>query len=85
MVQLHFMDEPMTADEFKAFLVFCRTNYNVSDSRLAKILGCHRISITRWQKSGAPRYIGLACAAAVNGLSPWKPDSHSNPQHNTGS
>ena len=75
----------MTAEEFKAFLSHCRKSYNISDSRLARILGCHRISISRWQKYGAPRYIGLACAAAVNGLSPWRPDDHSNPQPDQGS
>lgn len=40
--------------------------------RCAEMLGCDKNSITKWKREGAPQYIGLACAAIIQGLEPYQ-------------
>jgi hypothetical protein len=63
----------MTAEEWTAFVKFAKKEYGVTNSTLAKVLGIHRVSVKTWQKTGTPDSIGLAVAAVVAGLDPWKP------------
>jgi hypothetical protein len=61
----------MTADDFEDFYQLVKREYSVSDTMMAKVLGCSRPSLNKWRKQGAPLYIGLACTAVINGLDPW--------------
>jgi hypothetical protein len=49
-----------------------------SEELAAAILGCSRNKIRQWREQGAPLYIGYACRAIANGMTPWGKDSEEN-------
>jgi hypothetical protein len=58
----------MTADDFNAWL----TLMSYSDAEAARELGIgSRNTIAKFRASGAPAYIGLACAARAMSSKPW--------------
>ena len=64
----------MTANEFEHWL----DRLWLSDGEAARLLGVSRKRIKHFRQSGAPIYIGLACAAVACKLHPWasRPPSH---------
>lgn len=62
----------MTAADFSAWVDLMKATRKWSAAQCARELGCGVNQITRWRASGAPPYIGLACAAIAFGLPPWK-------------
>jgi hypothetical protein len=63
----------MTARQFAAWLDAMREVNHWSERRCAKELGVGVNQPTRWKRNGAPKYIGLACAAVAVQLPPWAP------------
>jgi hypothetical protein len=61
----------MTPADFTAWVAYMRAAHNLSEHKLVALLGCGPNQITRWKKTGAPAYIGLACAALAAGLQGW--------------
>jgi hypothetical protein len=59
----------MDADDLAAWL----KEMKLSQTQAALRLGTHRTSIQLWLKTGAPFYIGLACAALSAGIGPYLP------------
>ncbi len=57
----------MTANEFENWL----DRLWLSDGEAARLLGVSRKRIKHFRQSGAPIYIGLACAAVAYKLHPW--------------
>jgi DNA-binding transcriptional regulator YiaG len=56
---------------FAEWLAEMRQKLNWTQEVCARQLGCAENSITAWREKGAPRYIGLACAALDAGLPPF--------------
>jgi len=50
-----------------------REHHRLSLLNASLALGCSKTSLVKWEKggAGAPKYIGLACAAYSQGLRPW--------------
>lgn len=59
----------MSGDDFAAWLA--HMGYNIGDAATA--LGVGRNTVPRYAKEGAPRHIGLACAALARGMKEWRP------------
>lgn len=58
----------MDADEFKGWLEFMKFN----DAEATRALGVgSRNTVAKFKAEGAPRYIGLACAALALNARPW--------------
>ena len=57
----------MTAKEFENWM----DRMWLSDGEAAGLLGVSRKRIRHFRESGAPIYIGLACAALARKLHPW--------------
>jgi transcriptional regulator with XRE-family HTH domain len=58
----------MTAEEFNSWLKAMK----ISGAEAARLLGVNVNTITRYKKSGAPKSVGLACAALYHRLGEWK-------------
>jgi DNA-binding XRE family transcriptional regulator len=69
----------MTAEEFRIFIDYMREEYGAPRYKIAQALGCHRVTISKYEQTGSPPYIDLAIAAIVNDLDPWKPDREHQP------
>jgi hypothetical protein len=63
----------MTAEQFQIFLEMMKTEYDAPRNRVAAALGCHRTTISSWEKNGCPVYIDLAISAMLAGLDPFEP------------
>jgi hypothetical protein len=59
--------------ELEAWIAFMKEGQGWTHARCAVALGVHPTQMSRWKKDGAPRYVGLACAAIVAELEPWAP------------
>lgn len=57
----------MTADQFTAWMK--HMNLGIGDA--AERLGIGRNTVPRYQREGAPKHIGYACAAIAMGLPEW--------------
>lgn len=64
----------MESNTFEHWYQYMRSK-EISQDSMATILGTTSIQIARWRKSGAPPYIGLACAAIEENLSTWSLDA----------
>ena len=62
----------MTSTDFAAWVAMMKATRGWSARRCSRELGCGVNQIARWSESGAPLYIGLACAALTFGLPPWR-------------
>jgi hypothetical protein len=58
----------MTPNEFNAWLAAMK----ISGAEAARLLGVTPNTITRYRRAGAPRSVGLACAALFHRLGEWK-------------
>lgn len=58
----------MTGDDFTAWMK--HMHLGVSDA--AERLGIGRNTVPRYMKEGAPKHIGLACAAIAMSLPEWQ-------------
>lgn len=58
----------MTAHDFTTWMAHRRLNVGAA----AEALGVGRNTIPRYMKEGAPKHIGLACAAIAMGLPEWE-------------
>lgn len=58
----------MTAEDFNAWIAHMGLNVSTA----AKALDLSRNSVMKYQREGAPGYIGFACAAIAFGLPAWK-------------
>jgi hypothetical protein len=58
----------MTPNEFKAWLAAMK----ISGADAARLLDVTPNTITRYRRQGAPRSVGLACAALYHRLGEWK-------------
>jgi hypothetical protein len=63
----------MTPSDFAAWVAHMKATQRWSGARCARELGCGVNQIKRWSATGAPAYIGLACAALTFGLPAWRP------------
>jgi hypothetical protein len=61
----------MSAEDFAAWVAHMKESRGWSARECARQLDCGINSIANWSKTGAPLYIGLACAALAFGLPPW--------------
>jgi hypothetical protein len=61
----------MTAADFAAWVAHMQAARKWSKRECARQLNCGINQIGRWSRTGAPRYIGLACAALASGLPEW--------------
>ena len=57
----------MTASDFQQWL----RDMGISGARAAEMLGVTANTITRYRRIGAPKVIGLACAALYHRLRGW--------------
>lgn len=62
----------MTASEFAAWLAAMKANREWLQKDCAEALGVQPRQIGRWKEAGAPRYVGLACSAIIQGLEPYQ-------------
>lgn len=62
----------MTAAQFTKWVAEMKEKQSVNKTECASLLGCGRNQVTTWQKTGAPHYIALACAALVIRLEPYR-------------
>lgn len=62
----------MTAPDFAAWLALMKARAGWSKRRAARELGATPNTILNWERSGAPPYVALACAALAYGLAPWR-------------
>jgi hypothetical protein len=58
----------MTATEFQAWLAALK----ISGAEAARLLDVTPNTITRYRRHGAPKVVGLACAALFHRLGEWK-------------
>jgi len=58
----------MTAAQFSAWLAAMK----ISGAEAGRLLGVNPNTITRYKRDGAPKAIGLACAALYHRLGEWK-------------
>jgi plasmid maintenance system antidote protein VapI len=58
----------MTANEFAAWLAAMK----ITGAEAARLLHVTPNTVTRYRREGAPRAIGLACAALFHRLEEWK-------------
>jgi hypothetical protein len=65
----------MNPQDFATFVSLCKQRRGWSKSELSKRLGCGINQIGIWAENGAPRYIGLACAALEQDLEGWRAPS----------
>lgn len=63
----------MSPADFSAWVAHMKATQRWSARECARQLGCGVNQIARWRESGAPLYIGLACAALIFGLPSWRP------------
>jgi len=68
----------MTPADFAAWVEEMLKTRGWTRQRCSVELDCGINQIARWSRSSAkiPRYIGLACAALVEELEPWKASRH---------
>jgi len=62
----------MLASDFAAWVANMKATRKWSARECARQLGCGINQIGIWSETGAPPYIGLACAALSFGLPAWK-------------
>jgi hypothetical protein len=64
----------MTHESFNAWRLLINRGKErpLSERETAELLGCSRVAVRNWSKTGAPRYIGLACSAILHGLPAWE-------------
>ena len=60
----------MTPSDFTAWAALMKER-GWSARECARRLGCGVNQVRVWSDTGAPLYIGLACAALVRGVKPW--------------
>lgn len=58
----------MTPNEFQAWLAAMK----ISGAEAARLLDVTPNTITRYRRKGAPRSVGLACAALFHRIGEWK-------------
>lgn len=58
----------MTGLDFKNWTA----HMDISNRQAALLLGLSRDTVTKYAREGAPRHIGLACAALAHGLTEWR-------------
>lgn len=58
----------MTSSDFEIWIA----HMGWSQRRVAKELDLSRNTVARYLIDGAPRHIGLACAALAHGLTEWR-------------
>lgn len=61
----------MTGTDFASWVAAMAAERSWSKRRCARELHCGNHQIRIWAATGAPHYIGLACAAIDIGLQPW--------------
>jgi hypothetical protein len=69
------LTKKMTAEDFREWMLRMRLQRDWTATECSRRLGCGGNQVFVWQKTGAPRYIALACAALAFGLPPWRPPS----------
>lgn len=62
----------MAAPDFAAWVALMKATRGWSARRCARELACGVNQIAIWSETGAPLYIGLACAALAYGLPAWR-------------
>ena len=62
----------MTPADFAAFVALCKERHGWSKSEIARRLGCGRNMVSEWMEREPPYYIGLACAAVLYDLPPFR-------------
>lgn len=68
----------MTPEDFTAWVASMKDTSGWSERECTRQLGCGINQITRWKASGAPLYIGLACAALSIGIKDWTSNGRMN-------
>jgi len=61
----------MDANDFAAWVTTMKETRGWSERECTRQLGCGINQITRWRQSGAPEYIGRACAAITLDIPSW--------------
>jgi transcriptional regulator with XRE-family HTH domain len=51
----------MSAESFSSWVEHMRENHNWTLADCQRALGCGVNQVSRWMKTGAPKYIDLAC------------------------
>ena len=62
----------MAPTDFALWVAHMKATRKWSARRCARELDCGVNQIAIWSKTGAPNYIGLACAALAFGLPAWR-------------
>jgi hypothetical protein len=65
----------MTQDEFAAWVGYMLKQFGMNQRECGEAIGVQEVQISRWLRrtKPLPLYIGLACAAVVADLAPWRP------------
>ncbi len=63
---------PMSAEDFCAFVSMMDVRNGWTSRKLAVALGVSETTMTTWKAKGAPRHVGLSCAAIAFGLPAWR-------------
>ena len=64
--------ERLSGADFAAWLSWARQYRGWNVREAARQLGCARDTVRAWKTNGAPRHVGLACAALTRGFAPWQ-------------
>jgi len=61
----------MDASTFSAWVAYMKATRGWSDKDCTERLGCGINQVARWRRTGAPHYIGLACASLALDIPAW--------------
>lgn len=63
----------MTPEAFNYWLwsMHPDADLRLTDRDAGSALGCHRVTVAKYRKEGAPKFVALACSALARGLGPW--------------
>ena len=61
----------MTPADLTRWLADMKATHNFTRLECARQLGIFPSQFSRWKQKGAPVYVALACAALLEGLSPY--------------
>ncbi len=64
--------DAMSAEDFCAFVSMMDVRNGWTSRKLAVALGVSETTMTTWKAKGAPRHVGLSCAAIAFGLPAWR-------------